>query len=137
MDRTAVQEWLNRYVEAWKTYDPDRIGSLFADNVTYRFHPYDPEDEVVRGRDALVRDWIEPDGDASTRDAPNTYDGHYEPYAVDGDRAVAVGTSSYWTDATRSKLERIYYNVFLLRFGDDGRCVEFTEYYMKGPDAAA
>ena len=135
MDRSALQEWLDHYVEAWKSYEPDQIRSLFAENVTYRFHPYDPEDEVVRGRDALVRDWIEPDGDASTRDAPDTYDGHYEPYAVDGDRAVAVGTSSYWTDATRSKLERIYYNVFLLRFGDDGRCFDFSEYYMKGPDA--
>lgn len=134
MDRSAVQEWLDRYVEAWKSYDPAQIASLFAESATYRYHPYDPEDEVVRGRDAIVRDWIEPDGNASTRDEPNTYDARYEPYAVDGDRAVAVGTSSYWTDATRSKLERIYYNVFLLRFDDGGRCIDFTEYFLKGPD---
>jgi ketosteroid isomerase-like protein len=136
MDRTAVQEWLDRYVEAWKSYDPDQIASLFAENATYRYHPYDPENEVVRGRDEIVRDWVEPEGNASTRDAPGTYDARYEPYVVDGDRAVAVGTSSYWTDASRSKLDRIYYNAFLLRFDADGRCVEFTEYFLKGPDAS-
>ena len=136
MDRTAVQEWLDRYVEAWTTYDPEQIASLFAEDATYRYHPYDPDDELVRGRDAIVRDWVEPEGNASTRDAPGTYDAQYEPYAVDGDRAVAFGTSSYWTDASRSKLDRIYYNVFLLRFDDDGRCVEFTEYFLKGPDAS-
>ncbi len=134
MDRSAVQAWLDRYVEAWKSYDPGQIASLFAENATYRYHPYDPEDEIVRGRDAIVRDWVEPDGNASTRDAPGTYDAHYETYVVDGDRAVAVGTSSYWTDATRSKLDRIYYNAFLIRFDDDGRCVDFTEYFLKGPD---
>ncbi len=137
MDRSAVQAWLDRYVEAWKSYDPEQIGSLFGEGATYRYHPYDRDDEITRGRDAIVRDWIEPDGNADTRDAPGTYHAHYEPYAVDTDRAVAVGTSSYWTDASQSTLERIYYNVFLLRFDNDGRCVEFTEYFLKGPDSAS
>ena len=136
MDRTTLQAWLDRYVEAWKTYDPEAIGALFGEDATYRYHPYDPEDEVVRGRDAIVRDWIRPEGNASSRDAPGSYDAHYEPYAIDGDRAVAVGTSSYWSDGSRSKLERTYDNVFLLRFDDEGRCIEFTEYYLKEPDPA-
>ena len=133
MDRIAVQTWLDRYVGAWKTYDPDQVAGLFADDATYRYHPYDPDDEVLRGRDAIVRDWIEPDGNASTRDRPGTYDGRYEVYAVDGDRAVGVGWSRYWSDADRTKLERTYDNVFLLRFDDAGRCVDFTELYMKRP----
>jgi uncharacterized protein (TIGR02246 family) len=133
MDRSAVQAWLDRYVDAWRSYDPDAIGALFAEDATYRYHPYDPEDEVLRGRDAIVADWRQP----ANRDTPGTYEGKYEPYAVDGDRAVAIGTSSYWTDETRSTLARIYYNVYLLRFDGEGRCVEFREYYRKGPDAAA
>jgi hypothetical protein len=136
MDRTTLQAWLDRYVEAWKTYDPEAIGALFGADATYRYHPYDPEDEVVRGRDAIVGDWIRPEGNASSRDAPGSYDAHYEPYAIDGDRAVAVGTSSYWSDGSRSKLERTYDNVFLLRFDDEGRCIEFTEYFLKEPDPA-
>ena len=135
MDRSTVQAWLDRYVEAWKSYAPDQIASLFAADATYRYHPYDSDDDVVRGRDAIVRDWLEPDGNASTRDVPGTYDGQYEPYAVDGDRAVAIGWSRYWSDASRAKLERTYDNVYLLRFDGDGRCTEFTELFMKRPDA--
>ena len=61
--------------------------------------------------------------------------GHYEPYAVEGDRAVATGTSSYWTDASKSTLDRVYDNVFLLVFDGDGRCTSFTEYFMTEPGA--
>ncbi len=50
-------------------------------------------------------------------------------YAVDGDRAVAVGYSRYLAMAERP--ERTYHNCFLLRFADDGRCGEFTEYFME------
>ncbi len=136
MDRSAVQAWLDRYVEAWKSYDPDAIGSLFAEDATYRYHPFDSDDAVVRGRDAIVRAWVEPEGNASSRDAANSFDAHYEPYAVDGDRAVSVGWSRYWSDGTRSKHERTYDNVYLLRFDDEGRCVDFTEWYVKRPDPA-
>ena len=134
MDRPALQAWLDRYVESWKSYDPDAIGALFGEHATYRYHPYDADDQVIRGRDAIVRDWIVPDGNASTRDEPNSYDAHYKPYAIDGDRAVATGTSHYWTDGTRSQLQAIFDNVYLLRFDDDGLCVEFSEYFMKRPD---
>jgi ketosteroid isomerase-like protein len=136
MDRSTVQAWLDRYVGAWKAYDRASIADLFADDATYRYHPYDDGDDVARGREAIVRDWIEPSGDASGRDEPGSYDAHYEPFAVDGDRAVAVGASSYWTDETRSTLRQVYDNVFLLRFDDDGRCTEFTELFMKRPDPA-
>ena len=137
MDRTALQAWLDRYVDAWKTYTPEQIGALFSEGATYRYHPYDADDDIVRGREAIVRDWIRPEGSASSRDKPGTYDAHYEPYAIDGDRAVAVGSSSYWSDGSRAKLERTYDNVFLMRFDDDGRCAEFTELFMKRPDAPA
>jgi hypothetical protein len=136
MTRADVQRWLDRYIEAWKTYDRATIADLFGADATYRYHPYDEGESVVHGRDAIVRDWIEPEGDSSSRDEPGTYDAHYEPYAIDGDRAVAVGRSNYWNDESHSTLERVYDNVFLLRFDGDGRCTEFTELFMKRPDPA-
>jgi VWFA-related protein len=45
-------------------------------------------------------------------------------------RAVAVGTCTYWTDSSRAKVDRVYYNNWILEFDDDGRCSSFTEYYM-------
>jgi ketosteroid isomerase-like protein len=135
MDRTAAQAWLDAYVEAWKTYDREQVEALFAEDATYRYHPYDPEDEVLRGRDAVVNGWLEPDGSASSRDAEGTYDARYEVYAADGERVVAVGTSTYYPDTTRTKPDRVYHNVFLIEFDGSGRCRDFTEYYMKEPDA--
>lgn len=129
MDRVSVQAWLDRYVAAWRTYDPDLIGALFSEDAEYR---YRPADEPVRGREAIVASWLEPSGPASTRDEPGTYEGRYEPFAVDGDRAVAVGRTDYWTDASRSRLDKAYDNAWLLEFDAAGRCRRFTEFFVKG-----
>jgi hypothetical protein len=123
----AVQAWLDAYERAWETYDPDDIAALWTNDAEYRWHP---ADEPTVGRDEIVRAWTAPEGDESGRDAPGTYLGEYRPYAVDGDRAVAIGTSTYWTDASRSTVDRVYYNNWLLEFGPDGRCRSFTEYWM-------
>jgi nuclear transport factor 2 (NTF2) superfamily protein len=124
----TVQAWLDAYERAWESYEPEQIAALFSQDAEYRWHP---AEEPVVGRDEIVRAWVAPDGNESSRDAAGTYLGEYRPYAVDGHRAVAIGTSTYWTDASRSKVERIYYNNWLLEFDDDGRCRSFTEYWME------
>jgi len=126
MDRSAVQAWLDRYVEAWKSYDQAAIEALFAPDATYRYHPYDKD--ALEGRDAIVRNWLD------DRDVAGTYDAHYEPYAVEGDRAVAIGWSRYYEDASKAKLIREYRNVYLLLFDPEGRCTEFTEFFMETPE---
>ena len=123
----TVQAWLDAYSRAWETYDEAQVAALFSENAEYRWHP---ADEPEQGRDAIVSAWLNPGGNASDRDEPGTYLGEYEPYAVDGHRAVAIGTSTYWTDASRSKVARVYYNSWLLEFDDDGKCRSFTEYWM-------
>jgi hypothetical protein len=134
MDRDTAQTWLDDYVAAWKSYDRDAIAALFAEDVAYRYHPYD---EPLVGRDAVVDSWLgEADavsaGGASTRDAPDTYDAHYTPYAVEGDTLVATGTSVY-QDHPDGPVTHTFDNCFLVRFDDEGRCVEFTELYMERP----
>jgi hypothetical protein len=123
----TVQAWLDAYSHAWETYDPADVAALFSERAAYRWHP---ADEPVVGRDEIVRAWIAPEGNESSRDETGTYKGEYHPYAVDGNKAVAIGTSTYWTDASRSKVDRLYYNSWLLEFDDDGRCSSFTEYWM-------
>ena len=78
--------------------------------------------------------WIEPEGNASGRDPEGTYEAHYEPFAVDGERVVAVGTSTYYPDATRARPDRVYHNVFLIEFDGAGRCRDFNEFFMKEPE---
>jgi len=130
MTRDDVQAWLDRYVAAWESYDPAAIGDLFADDAEYRYHP---ADEPTVGREAIVRSWVESDGGASSRDEPGTYDARYEPWAVDGDRAVAVGWSRYWTDVSRAAERTTYDNCFLLEFDPEGRCRSFTEFFRERP----
>jgi hypothetical protein len=125
-----VQGWLDHYVEAWKRYDERLIGELFCEDAEYLFHPWD---SPLRGRAAIVRSWLEPSGPASERDAPGTWSAVYRPWAVDGKRAVAVGTTTYWTDASQSRVDKIYEKVWLLEFDADGRCRRFVEHYMKRP----
>ena len=131
MDRDAAQDWLNRYVDAWISYDRADIARLFSDDVAYRYHPYD---EPIVGRDAVVASWLgdlESD-DASTRDAPGTYEADYAPIAVDGDTVVATGSSRY-RDESDGPVVRTYENCFVMRFDGEGRCREFTEYYLRRP----
>ena len=131
IDRAGVDRWLDDYVAAWKSYDRDAIGALFADDVEYRYHPYD---EPVRGRDSVVAAWREEAEfpGASGRDEPGIYDGSYRAVAIDGDVAVAVGRSSY-TDGPDGPVAEVYDNCFLLCFDDEGRCREFTEWFVKRP----
>ena len=118
MEHTAVQAWLDAYVQAWRSYDPRAIGALFADDAEYRYHPWD---EPVRGRDAIVASWTD------EPDEPGSWEADYRAWAVDGSRAVATGQSSYDGGA------RVYHNVFLLEFDDAGRCRRFTEVFALQP----
>jgi ketosteroid isomerase-like protein len=127
MDDAAVTQWLTSYVDTWRTYDEAAIGALFAEDAVYRYHPWDEDDEVVRGRETIVSNWLE------ERDASGSWTAEYRPWAVDGDRAVAVGATRYLSE-DRESVEREYHNVFLLRFDADGRCKEFTELYMRRSD---
>jgi uncharacterized protein (TIGR02246 family) len=123
MDRATVQQWLNAYVQAWLTYDPQQIGALFAEDAVYRYSPYQ---EPLIGRDAIVASWLE------NRDAAGTYQAHYEPLAVDGDVAIAHGRSNYFeADGATSKDE--FDNIFVIRFNTDGLCADFGEWYMRRP----
>ena len=62
--------------------------------------------------------------------------GRLRALAIDGDVFVAHGRTRYLTD-DRAEVEREFANVFVCRFDAEGRCREFTEYYMRRrPEAA-
>ncbi|HEX5671239.1 MAG TPA: nuclear transport factor 2 family protein [Acidimicrobiia bacterium] len=122
MDRAGAQRWLDRYVEAWRANDRDLIGDLFSEDISYRYHPYD---EPVVGRSKIVDSWLE------SPDEPDSWEAAYVPYALEGDRLVAIGKSRY--DATDKHPARTYHNAFLIEFDSEGRCREFTEYFLREP----
>ena len=121
MDRERFQRGLDAYVDAWRTYDPQQIGRLFSADALYR---YQPDDEPVVGRDAIVADWL------SNPDPPGTYAAAYEPLAIDGDVHVARGVTRYF-EADGSQRDE-YNNVYVCRFNDSGECTDFTDYWIQG-----
>jgi hypothetical protein len=130
MDRESAQAWLDRYVEAWQSYDPADIEALFSADVAYRYHPFD---EPITGRAAVVASWLgDGSSDDATRDPTDTYEADYSPVAVDGDTVVATGSSRY-RDRPDGPVVKTYDNCFVLRFDESGRCREFTEYYLRRP----
>lgn len=124
MNHVEVQNWLDRYLEAWARNDPELIAALFTESAVYRFRPYGGDDRKAVGVEEIVRSWIDFDED------PSMWEASFRPYAVDHDRAVAVGTSRYFNAGEQG--DELYHNCFLLRF-EDGRCAEFTEYWMLEP----
>ena len=123
MDHAGVQRWLDDYVAAWKSYDPEAIAALFAEDVDTATTPTTSPSRARGARGGMARRGrpgcrVEPD-------EPETYDAAYAPVAVEGDVAVAVGTSRY------TNPETVYDNCYLIRFDGEGRCREFTEFFMR------
>jgi len=123
IDKTSVTAWLQAYVQAWESYDEKTIGELFSDDAIYSYHPYR---EPVHGRDAIVDLWIK------NPDPQGTYDGHYEPLLIEGNRAVTQGRSLYFEQDGKT-LKTEFDNIFVLHFDEQGRCTEYREWYMERP----
>lgn len=116
MTEAEVQDWLDRYVAAWRSYDPDLIGALFTEDATYK---YQPGDEALVGREAIVENWVKYKDEALNA---NPWTARYQPWVVNGDRAVAIGETHY-------EGADDYFNSFQLTFRD-GACSEFVEWFM-------
>jgi ketosteroid isomerase-like protein len=54
LDQGTFRAWLDEYVTAWETGDPDAAAALFAADATYHETPFaDP----LEGRDAIRAHW--------------------------------------------------------------------------------
>ena len=120
MNRESLQAWLDKYVEAWRTYEPSQIADLFSEDALYFYSPFD---DPVRGREAIVSAWLkEPDPAGS-------WEAHYDPVAVEGNVGVAHGRTHY--PPRDGRAERQFDNIFVMHFDEAGRCTRFTEWYMQ------
>jgi SnoaL-like domain len=121
LSRDRFGAWLGRYVEAWRSRDPEVIGDLFSEDCNYH---YRAGSHTVSGREAIVASWLEEDDDGR-------WEAAYEPLAVEDEVHVAVGWTRYFDESTALRDE--YSNIFVCRFDEDGRCREFSEWWMRAP----
>ena len=121
MDHAGFKSWLDRYVDAWRLGDPLAIGDLFSPESDT---PSTRSRKPSSGAPRVVASWL------TDPDVPGSWQADYEVLAIDGDTYVAHGRTRYLTD-DRSAIDREFANVFVCRFDDEGRCREFTEWYMR------
>ena len=116
MHADDLGRWVDAYLRAWASNDPNDIGHLFTDDAAYYTAPFR---EPWRGREAIVAGWLD------RKDEPGDYSFRYEVLAVAGDLSFVRGWTTYHKPPTE------YSNLWVVRLAADGRCVEFTEWWME------
>jgi ketosteroid isomerase-like protein len=117
VQRARTSKWIEGYVRAWNSNAPDDIAALFTEDAVYFTEPYK---EPWRGVSEIVREWI------ARKDEPGTTQFTYTIIALDGDVRVVEGRTKYETDPPIE-----YANLWVIRLDPQGRCSEFTEWWME------
>jgi ketosteroid isomerase-like protein len=115
-----VTAWINRYVRAWNSNDPADIGALFTEDAEYFPTPFR---QPWRGREQIIDGWLD------RKDEPGEAGFDWHPLVATDDVAIIQGTTTY-PDET-------YSNLWVMRLDDDGRCRQFTEWWMEHPKESA
>lgn len=92
------------------------VGALFAADAVYSYGPFR---EPARGRDAIVANWVSGQPQPDLRWS-------YDVLAAPGPTGVAHFAVS-WAAGGGGRAEMD--GVLLLRFDEEGRCVEHREWY--------
>ncbi|MDQ1598092.1 MAG: hypothetical protein QOI70_1516 [Microbacteriaceae bacterium] len=110
-----VLRWVEGYRRAWDSNSPDDIRALFTEDATYHFDPYH---EPLRGREAIVDGWL------AAADAPGSYTFQWNLLAETEDVAFVRGETRYLEAPD-------YSNLWVIRFGDDSRASDFTDWWVE------
>lgn len=111
--------WMDRYVLAWSSNETEHIEELFTEDAVYDPQTADGEWE---GRDEIIARWQEID------DSEDNWDFEWQPIVETDDLAVIQGRTNYFDPPIS------YRNLFIIRFAEDGRCSDFTEWYIEEED---
>lgn len=117
VERDVVSRWLEGYERAWTSNEREDIEALFTEDARYFTAPYR---KPRQGREAVVEGWLE------DRDEPGSWHFTSEILTIAGDLAFVQGRTAYLDEPRRE-----YSNLWIIRFGDDGRASEFTEWFMR------
>lgn len=112
----AVRSWMEKYIAAWTTNEPEDIRALFTEDAVYATRPHD--EDPWRGREQIVDRWLE------ARDEPGDWTFDWSVLGADGGLAFVQGFTHYLGDRPS------YDNLWVIRLEPDGRASEFTEWFM-------
>jgi ketosteroid isomerase-like protein len=113
--REHVGAWLAAYERAWRSPGTAALRDLFVEDATYQMSPYE---QPVVGLAAIGAMWDE------EREGPDEeFVMTTDVVAVDGDISVVRVEVRYGEPVVRE-----YRDLWVVRFGEDGRCVAFEEW---------
>jgi hypothetical protein len=112
MNRDEVMRWVGGYEQAWRDGDVGAVERLFTDEARYLASPYEAPKV---GHDAIKAFWLDDEG--------RTFEMSASLVAVDG-RTAIVRLEVQYGEPTRQE----YRDLWVLRFGGDGRVEEFEEW---------
>lgn len=112
---SATETWIQNYIRAWESNDPDDIGALFGEHARYYTAPYR---QPWTGREQIIHGWL------GRRDEPGTWSFDHEVLVEQSGLGVMSGVTHYPEQGRR------YSNLWLIRLDEQGLCEEFIEYFM-------
>lgn len=116
---SPIVDWLEAYQWAWTSNAPDDIRALFTGDAEYYTAPFRVP---WRGHDEIVSGWI------GREDPPGEWSFRYEILLETAALHVVRGWTTYRRPA------RSYSNLWLIRLTPNGRCQQFTEWWMLDDD---
>ncbi len=122
MKMEEFSNWVGGYIKAWNSNDPEDIRSLFTQDAVYYTGPFD---SPWKGRESILKNWL------AKKDEPGSFTFRYEVLAVTGSLGVMRGWTTYLENETD------YSNIWTVRLSEDGRCEEFTEWWVRRKKKAA
>jgi hypothetical protein len=115
----SLAAWMDGYVRAWTSGATEEIADLFTEDAVY--DPQTGGDPWV-GRDAIVAGWQD------IADEPGSWSFEWEPLIETPGLSVIRGYTEYFSD------EPNFRNLWVIRLTEDGRCQEFTEWWIEEED---
>ncbi len=118
---SAIERWLARYEDAWRSSDLAKVGRLFTNDARYYATPFS---QPRTGASAIAAWWVE-QGDARRK-----WEFERTVVASQG-RTHAVRAVTHYPDGlVVNGLAEVYHNLWLVTLEDDERASEFVEYWM-------
>jgi len=114
----SATDWIESYKKAWASNEPDDIRALFTVDATYSYRPND--EKAPRGHVEIVASWVD------SKDEPGDYSFEYWVVSESDDVAVVQAVTDYSRGSGK-----VYDNLWVIRFAEDGRASDFTEWYME------
>jgi ketosteroid isomerase-like protein len=125
LDHATAADLLDRYGQAWETFDGDGWTDLFTDDVEYHEDPFEPP---MVGHNAVRAYLLE--ASERQRDVEFTVERHW----VVGPTVLAAWRASY---IRRSDLARVRLAGFMtMEIADDGRIARFREWWHRRESSA-